>query len=73
MEKFSENFRGGLDHILCPLCGVHLDNQEMSFKCQVLKSNIKIEGDMDDLYEDEINIKVAETIKRISEFRKENI
>ena len=73
MEKFGENFRGGQDCVICTLCGSHFDSQEMSFQCQVLKKNIEIDGCMNDLYEDNINIKVVETIERITKYREENL
>ena len=58
---------------MCPLCGMHLDSQELSFQCPVLNSKIKIEGKMEDLYEEEISMKVAKTVERISQYRKENL
>ena len=43
MERFGENFRGGASSIICPLCFSHLDNQELSIQCPVIKKEIEIE------------------------------
>ena len=32
MANYGENFRGSHGPVTCPLCGLHLDNQKMSFK-----------------------------------------
>ena len=37
IERFGENFRGGEEKVTCPLCNLHLDNQEMSLQCPELK------------------------------------
>ena len=38
----------------------------------ILKQNILIEGSMNDLYEENIDMKVVETILRITKFREQN-
>ena len=44
MEDYGENFRGGARQVMCPLCQLHLDNQELIFQCQVIKSQIEVKG-----------------------------
>ena len=44
MAPFGENFRGGNDKVLCPLCGLHVDSQEESFSCPKMKQIINIKG-----------------------------
>ena len=73
MEKFGENFRGGNDHVVCPLCKIHLDNQELSLQCPVLKEEVKVNGDLADIYQENINLEIIKTISRISDYRKEKI
>ena len=42
MANFSENFRGNQGPASCPLCGDHLDSQQMSFEnCQTVKDNVR--------------------------------
>ena len=57
--------------MLCPLCGTHLDNQQLSMQCPVIKKNVTVKGDMSDIYKEDINIEIIQTISKISEFRKE--
>ena len=71
MENFGENYRGGRSQVVCPLCGTHLDNQQLSMQCPVIKKNVTVKGDMADIYKEDINIETIKTISKISEFRKE--
>ena len=67
MAEFGENDRGGWAQVICPLCNVHLDNQEMSYQ---IKSEVLIEGKIEDIYKEEINVKTVKTIEKITEVRK---
>ena len=69
MERFGENYRGGAASILCPLCHSHLDNQEMSFHCPIIKNEIKIKGNLSDIYKENINNETIETVLKISRYR----
>ena len=69
MERFGENFRGGAESIQCPLCFSHLDNQEMSFNCPKIKQEIDIQGNISDIYEDDIPSSSIQTIMKISRYR----
>ena len=43
MEAFGENFRGGREFVMCPLCGTHLDNRQKSLQCICVRKKINIE------------------------------
>ena len=70
MENFGENFRGAGGPAICPLCKLHLDNQEQSLQCKVVKSEINIKGKIEDIYKEEIKMEIVETITNIAELRK---
>ena len=70
MLEFGENYRGGRPQVMCPLCALHLDNQEMSYQCPVVKSGVELSGNIEEIYKDQIPPETAETIERILEFRK---
>ena len=50
MAPFGENFKGGLDTPLCPLCLSHPDTQENSFKCEKIKQLINVKGEYNDIF-----------------------
>ena len=73
MERFSENFRGGQSQVICPLCKLHLDNQEMGFQCPEIKKEIEINGSTDEIYRGEIKMETIRTMTKILEIRKSRI
>ena len=70
MERFGEHFRGGAGPVPCPLCHLHLDNQEMSFQCTEIKKEIEIKGSISDVYKENIKSETIQTLIKISELRK---
>ena len=46
------------------------DNQEMSYQCPVVKSEVDITGNIEDIYKEVIKPETAETLEKILEFRK---
>ena len=70
MERYGENFRGGASSINCPLCDTHLDKQDMSFKCPIIKNHIDIQGNMSDVYKEDIPKDSITTILQIAKYRK---
>ena len=42
MAQFSQNFPGQGPPKPCPLCGIHLDAQSMSFQCSKVKEKMQI-------------------------------
>ena len=73
MEEFSENFRGGNDLVVCPLCSLHLDSQDLCFQCPVMKKDLGLDGDMAEVYKTDISKEIIQKISKISEYRKEKI
>ena len=72
MANFGENFREGSAAVNCPLCGLHLDNQEMAFyNCPVIKANVKIRGQYEDIFKKNVSTELVNTLDNISKFREE--
>ena len=69
MAPFGENFRGNREFVICPLCQKHLDNQSMSFQCEVLKDKMKIECSLTDIHSDSVTIKTAKTVLEMLKIR----
>ena len=44
MAQFSEHYMGSQGQLLCPLCHTHIDNQQLSFQCPVVRKTVKIRG-----------------------------
>ena len=70
MERYGENYRGGAPSIKCPLCHTHLDNQEMSFQCPIVRQEVDIKGNYSDIYNETIQSETIQTIVKITRFRK---
>ena len=73
MEKFGENYRGKETSIPCPLCHTHIDKQEMSFMCPIIRKDINIKGKFSDIYEEDIEKDTIQTILKISKYRKQKL
>ena len=73
METFGENFRGGKDSTVCPICKTHIDSQSLSLQCQPIKANLKIVCDISDIYGSNISKESVDTITKISKYRKETL
>ena len=37
MLDFGENYKGGRTHVMCPLCKLYLNKQELSYQCPAVK------------------------------------
>ena len=72
MEIFGEHFRGGEEQVVWPLCTLHLDNQELSLQCPVIRKEIDVKGKLADIYKENISYDIIKTVSKISEYRKEN-
>ena len=70
MAQFSGNYKGKNPTKICPLCSSHPDTQEWSFKCSVIRKNIDIKGNYDDINEGKISKNLAKTTHSIMKFRK---
>ena len=71
MAPFGENFRGGSNKVLCPLCGLHPDGQEESFSCQKMRQMINIQGKYKQIFGWKFPKELIQTIQSIYEFREE--
>ena len=69
MSKLGENFRGSRENIPCPLCGNHLDNQNMIFQCEVMKKEVNIKCKIEDIYQDTISLQTAINLEEIDQKR----
>ena len=69
MENFSENFKGGKPVKQCPICDENLDTQSHSYQCKVILKNIKISGNIEDIYNQTISKEAAKTLENIVKFR----
>ena len=65
MAKFGENYRGGREFVMCPLCLNHKDSQNLSFQCQVIKKKMIITGNPEDVYSDNVKMETVKTIQQI--------
>ena len=69
MAPFGENFRGGEDHVMCPLCLKHWDSQAMSFQFEVLKDKLDDKCDMKDILSENVTVETGKTITRMLKIR----
>jgi hypothetical protein len=71
MANFQENFQGNKGHTPCPLCYFHLDSQSMAFQCVKLKEVIKINGKLEDVFEENIPMELVNTLTEIIKYREQ--
>ena len=71
VAKFKENMKSSYLSTACPLCCVQLDTQVHSLQCTVIKENILVEGNYDDIYSENIPQNISKTLLRITKFREE--
>ena len=73
MAPFGENFRGGEDHIMCPLCQNHWDSQTMSFQCSYFRGKVAIECDMKEILSDKVTVETGKTITNMLRIREDKL
>ena len=71
MADFKENFPGVGGPLVCPLCLNHLDNQALSLQCEVIKRQIKSNGNINEVFNEEVKEETADLIKEIMKIRAE--
>ena len=71
MAPFGENFKGGLDTPLCPLCSAHPDTQEESFRCEKICRLIEVKGNYSDIFGFYFPQELIQTLYNIFCFRDE--
>ena len=70
MEKFGENYRGGREYVLCPICKTHRDGEEESFtECKEVLVEADTEGTFDNIFEENISRETINKITRIMKIR----
>ena len=73
MVYLGENFRGNKEHVLCPLCGNHLDNQPTFLQCEEIKKELKDEIKIEDIYVQNINLETPKNLMKIEEIRNKKL
>ena len=71
MAPFGENFRGGQQVVVCPLCKLHPDGQAESFTCGKMKQIINIKGNYQQIFGWKFTPELIKTVQCIYEFREE--
>ena len=70
MARYGENYRMNGTPVLCPLCGLHLDNQVMAFNnCPEIKANVDIKGTYEDIFKPSPPAEVIKSLENIDQFR----
>ena len=70
MAQFSDNFRGTTPPAPCPLCAKHLDLQEMSFLCPIVKEKMQINENYENIFKQQISNNLAKILVAIMKLRK---
>ena len=71
--KYKENMKSSYLSTACPFCFVQLDSQTHSVQCTVISSKIKIEGNYDDIFKEDIPSDISKTLLKISKIREDII
>ena len=61
------NYRGGQDHVICPLCHKHLENEPVALQCNQLKKEMEIKFRFEDIFKDDISVEKAKSLFIINE------
>ena len=69
MTFYWENYKHGKMEQKCPLCKDQIDTQTHSFNCNIVIDNIQINGKFKDIFRNNIDSQIAETIENIENFR----
>ena len=69
MANFGENFGGQNGHRPCPICFLHLDNQPMALQCPKMKTEVKVLGKYEDIFDSNISMDIVNTICDIMKLR----
>ena len=72
VAQFKENFGEKYMNKTCPLCSLHLDTQVHAMQCEIVKSQITIEGKYSDIFKQKIPTNISRTLLKISKLR-ENV
>ena len=69
VAKFKENYKNNYEVNTCPLCLVQPDTQAHCVQCPVVKENVNIKGDYQEIFTNKISSEISETLFNITDFR----
>ena len=69
MVRFSGNFRGQGPSTPCPLCGLHQDDQRLSFKCPAVIRELEVTEEYEKLFGEKISPNLAKICQEIVKLR----
>ena len=69
MAEFGENFRAGREKVMCPLCTLHLDNQNFGPACPVLRRDLDMTGNYSDMYNNNVSVETVAYMEKVMEYR----
>ena len=72
VANFKENFKNSYNEIECPLCFVHPDTQAQCVQCPVVKENVEIRGEYQEIFSEKVSKEIAQTLLEVTQYR-ENI
>ena len=70
MANFDGNFKGKETNVVCPVCGLHKDLQQLSFECPVLKKEMIITENYESIFTSTITKNLADILVKIVNIRK---
>ena len=70
MANFDGNFRGKETNVVCLVCGLHKDLQQLSFECPVLKKEMIITENYESIFTSTITKNLADILVKIVNIRK---
>ena len=73
MIEFGENFKGGMAHIMCPLCNLHFDHQDLATECPSIRDKVEITGSFSNLYKDKVCLNSVKLASKIMDIRKQQV
>ena len=69
MAPLGENFRGNKEHILCPFCQNHLDNQPTFLQCEVMRKEMPEKIKIEEIYSQNIKLETEKPLNKVEELR----
>ena len=69
MERFGENYSGGKAHVMCPICALHYDNQDLALQCPEIRKNVPADGNLKEIYSETIGHEIVETLTKVIKYR----
>ena len=73
MLKFAENYRGEANNVMCPLCNLHPDSQDMIEQCKIVKEKFTKPEKCKQIYKENVAVEDAKLLTDIIKLRTETI